>query len=326
VCLVGGFAVAVGQTHLPPPAFLGRPVTAQETLLGYDLAGAPTVARLVGDWRVDGLFGPLAVLLAVGYVVGVRRVGGWPVGRTVSWLAGCVVMVVVTCSGVGRYAPAMFSVHMAEHMGLSMVVPVLLVLGAPLTLVREAAPGGAVEGLRALYGTAVVRWLTHPVVVLVLFAGSPFCLYFTGLFDAAVRFHWAHTAIGVYFLVVGVLFAWVVVGVDPTPRRLPNLARLGMLLAAMPADTVFAAMLLTTRGVVGNGAAGDNFYQSLGLPWVRDLLADQRVAGVIALVVTEVSLLAAVVVLLLRWSLVDSAVDADVERAMVDRLRQRVRA
>ncbi len=78
--LVGGFAVAVGQTHLPPPAFLGRAVTAQETLLGYNLGGPPTVARLLADWRMDVLFGPLAVLLAAAYVVGVRRGGGWPVG------------------------------------------------------------------------------------------------------------------------------------------------------------------------------------------------------------------------------------------------------
>lgn len=326
--LVGGLAVAVGQTHVVPPVFVGRAVSAQETLLGYDLAGAPTVARLVGDWRVDVLFGPLGVLLAGVYVVGVRRVGGWPVGRLVSWLAGCVVMVVVTCSGVGRYAPAMFSVHMGEHMVLSMVVPVLLVVGAPLTLLDAAvpvrSPAGPVDWLRALFSTPVVRGLTHPVVALVLFAGAPFVLYFTGLFDAAVRFHWAHTVIAVVFFVVGVLFVWVVIGVDPTPRRLPNLARLGMLLAAMPSDTVFAAMLMTSRTVVGNGPAGDDFYQSLALPWVRDLLGDQRVAGLVALVVSEVVLLAAVVVLLVRWSAVESAVDAEDERAMVARLRQRV--
>jgi putative copper resistance protein D len=173
-----------------------------------------------------------------------------------------------------------------------------------------------------LFRTPVVRALTHPVVVLVLFAGSPFALYFTGLFDAAVRFHWAHTAINVWFFATGLLFAWVVIGVDPTPRRLPNLARLGMLLAAMPSDTVFAAILLTTRRVVGNGDAGDNLYRSLALPWVHSLLSDQRVGGVVALAITEVSLLAAVVVLLSRWSGVDA--DGDAEQAMLARFRQRV--
>jgi putative copper resistance protein D len=331
VLLAGGLAVAVGQTHLPPPSFLGQPVTAQETLLGYDLAGPPTAARLLLDWRVDLLFGPLAILLAVGYLVGVRRRGHWPVGRTVSWLAGCVLVLLATCSGIGRYAPAMFSVHMTSHMLLSMAAPVLLVLGAPLTLLRDTLPespespedtAGVRDWLLWLFRTPVVRALTHPVTALVLFAGSPFVLYFTGLFDAAVRFHWAHTAINVWFFAAGLLFAWVVIGVDPTPRRLPNLARLGMLLAAMPSDTVFAAILLTTHRVVGNGDAGDNLYRSLALPWVHSLLSDQRVGGVVALAITEVSLLAAVVVLLSRWSGVDA--DADAEQAMLDRFRQRV--
>jgi putative copper resistance protein D len=137
-----------------------------------------------------------------------------------------------------------------------------------------------------------------------------------------VRFHWAHTAINAWFFLVGLMFAWVVVGVDPTPRQLPNLARLGMLLAAMPTDTVFAAVLLTTPTVVGNGAAGDNFYRSLALPWVRDLLSDQRAGGLIALVVTEVSLLAAVVFLVLRWWAEETAADLDTERAVVERFRQ----
>lgn len=321
VLLVAGFAVAAGQTHLPPPAFLGRPATPMETLLGYDLAGPPTIARLALDWRIDLLFAPLAVLLAAGYLVALRRrTQPWPWGRTACWLGGCVVVAVATSSGIGRYAPAMFSQHMASHMLLSMLAPVLLVLGAPLTLLASVA---RVPRLRLLFHTPLVRLLTHPVVALALFAGSPFALYFTGLFDAAARFHWAHTVIAVWFFAVGLLFAWVVIGIDPTPRRLPNLARLGLLLAAMPTDTVFAAILMTTRTVVGNGAAGFNQYTALALPWVHDLLADQRVGGIIALAVTEASLLAAVIVLLTRWWAMENAADAEEEQEMLARFQQR---
>jgi putative copper resistance protein D len=142
-----------------------------------------------------------------------------------------------------------------------------------------------------------------------LFAGSPFLLYFTGLFDAAVRFHWAHTAIGGYFLIVGALFFWPIIGVDDPPRPLPNLPRLGMLLAAMPFDSVFAAILMTTPTVVGNGAAGDDMYSSLGLPWVSSLLGDQRAAGLLALIIGEASLLIAIVALLTRWSSLDDRSD-----------------
>jgi len=317
VLLAVAFGIAAGLTHLPPPSF-ARPVSAQETLLGYDLAGPPTVVRLLLDWRLDLVFAPIAVLLAVGYLVCVRRAPGWSVWRTVSWLSGCVLVLMSTSSGIGRYATAMFSMHMTSHMLLSMAAPLLLVLGAPLTLLHATVRGDLRDWLLRLFASPFVRALTHPVVALVLFAGSPFLLYFTGLFDAAVRFHWAHTVIGVWFFVAGLLFAWVVVGVDPTPRRLPNLARLGMLLAAMPSDTVFAAVLLTTHRVVGNGAAGDNQYQALALPWVHDLLSDQRVAGIVALAITEVTLLGAVIVLLSRWF---AAEDDDVEETLLAGLR-----
>jgi putative copper resistance protein D len=316
VVLLGTVGLSVGLTHLPPPAFLGRAVTAQETLLGYNLSGPPTILRLLTDWRLDALFGPLAVLLAVGYLVGVARLrrqgGDWPITRTLNWLAGCAILLVATCSGIGRYATAQFSLHMANHMLLGMLVPALLVLGGPLTLLRRTLPasgrGGVLDlrgWLHALRAAPAIRVLTQPMVALILFAGSPFLLYFTGLFDAAVRFHWAHTAIAVYFLLIGVLFFWPIIGVDDPPRPLPNLARLGMLLAAMPFDSVFAAILLTSKTVVGNGGAGDNMYTSLALPWVPNLLADQHTAGLLALIIGEAGLLIAIVALLVHWSSLD---------------------
>ncbi|HEX3782905.1 MAG TPA: cytochrome c oxidase assembly protein [Pseudonocardiaceae bacterium] len=316
VVLLGTVGVSVGLTHLPPPAFLGHAVTAQETLIGFNLSGPPTVLRLLTDWRIDAFFGPLAVLLALGYLVGVLRLrkqgGAWPLGRTASWLGGCVVLVLATCSGIGRYAEAQFSMHIANHMLVGMLVPALLVLGGPLTLLRRTLPpvgtGGLLDlrgWLRAMENSPPVRVLTQPMVVLVLFLGSPFLLYFSGLYDAAVRFHWAHLAISVCFLVIGLLFFWPIIGVDDAPRPLPNLARLGMLLAAMPFDTVFAAILLTTHQVIGNGDAGDNMYSSLGLPWVHNLLADQRLAGILALILGEASLLVAVIALLVHWTGLD---------------------
>lgn len=320
VVLLAVLGISVELTHLPLPDVLGRAVTTTQTMLGYDLAGPPTLLPLLTDWRLDMVFGPLAVLLAAGYLVGVRRVHSdgrnWPTARTVAWLAGCVLLLVATSSGLGRYAAAMFSMHMASHMLTSMLVPALLVLGGPQALLRAAvpwaAPGrlpGPREWLETLNASRAARTLTHPVVAVALFAGSPFALYFTGLFDAAVRFHWAHTAITAWFLVVGYLFLWPVIGADPAPRPLPNLARLGMLLAAMPADLVFSVVVMNTDTVIGNGVAASNMYQALGLAWVPDLLADQRLAGAIALVLGELSLFVVLAALLARWNSVESAAD-----------------
>lgn len=317
VLLAAAGAASAGLSHIAPPSFTGEPNTAQETLLGYHLAGAPTPLRLLTDWRFEPLLGSLAVVLALTYVVAVlrlrRRGGSWPGWRTATWLLGCLVLLLATSSGLGRYEAAMFSMHLASHMLLSMLAPLLLALGGPLTLLHAVRPRRTVD---ALTDSSAVRLLTHPLPALVLFAGAPFLLYFTELFDAAARFHWAHLAINVVFLLIGYLFAWPVVGVDPTPRPLPTIGRLGMLLAAMPADIVFGALVIKTGLVIGNGPAGGNMYSALALPWVRDLAADQRLAGELALLIGEVSLLVAIVALLLRWKQIDRETDEQANVAL----------
>lgn len=333
--LVVLFGVSVGLTHLPLPDVFGRAVETAEVLLGYPLEGTPTLFALLTDWRLELIFGPLAALLAIGYLLGVRRLRTdgqrWPAGRTAAWLAGCLVLLVATSSGIGRYGAAMFSMHQVSHMLTSMLAPALLVLGAPLTLIgaasgqRSVMPSGA-EMVSWLSRSRLVGVLTHPVMSLLLFAGSPFALYFTGLFDVLVRFHWGHMLITAWFLAVGYLFFWPVIGVDRAPRQLPNLARLGVLLAAMPADIVFGALLIGTDRVIGNGPAASMMYQALALPWVPDLHADQALGGILALVLGELALFVALAALLGRWARVD---DEDVEsglgayRSLVREVRSR---
>ncbi|WP_461142918.1 cytochrome c oxidase assembly protein [Salinifilum aidingensis] len=313
--LLGTAGLSVGLTHLPLPAALDRAGGTQDTLLGYHLAGPPTAWRLLTDWRLELVFTALAAALAVAYLVGVvrlrRRGLRWPLARTLAWLAGCLVLLVATSSGLGRYAAAMFSAHLVSHMLVSMAVPVLLALGGPLTLLRTCGRGGSAQLPGAsdwadlLQDSRAVRWLTHPLVALVLFAGSPFLLYFTDLFDALVRYHWGHIFINAWFLVVGYLFAWPLIGADRAPRPLPSIARLGMLLAAMPADIVFGALVIGTDREIGNGPAASNMYEALALPWVPDLLADQRLGGILALVIGELVLFGMLAALLARWSRTD---------------------
>lgn len=305
--LTAGLSVAA--TVLVPPAWQ-RPTTALQTLLGYDLAGPPTVARLLLDWRPDLVLAPAAVLGVVAYLRATRRLRAageaWPLGRTVAWVAGAVVLLVTTSSGVGRYAAAMFSVHIAEHMVVSMLVPMLLVLGAPVVLLRRVrtstTPGtlpGAADAVDALAGSWAGRLVARPIPVWAAFVVTPFAIYLTGLFDAAMRFRWAETLLDVATLAIGVAFARVTVGVAG-PR--PIWARLGLLLAAMPFGAVFAVVLATLRSVVGDGPAGANMYSSLALPWTAGrLLADQHVAAAIALGFGEVFLLLPIGVLLWRW-------------------------
>jgi cytochrome c oxidase assembly factor CtaG/putative copper export protein len=318
--LAAAFGASVGLAHLPPPAFLGRWVDGEQLLLGYHLSGPPSLARLVLDWRVEVLFSALSAVLAGCYVAGVwrlRRSGRrWPAGRTASWLAGCLLLLFATSSGLGRYAPAMFSLQTAAHMLIGMLAPLLFALGGPLSLAEAALPAAAPgeppgprEWLAEARRSTLARVLTQPLVCLPLFAGAPFLLYFTPAFDVTVRYHWAHLAMDAGFLAIGYLFAWSVVGVDPLPRPMPDLLRLATLVAAMPFDIVFGAAIIGSRRIIGNGDTGANLYSALSLPWVHNLPADQRLGGVIALVIGEVALLLALVVLVARWSRADGGAD-----------------
>jgi cytochrome c oxidase assembly factor CtaG/putative copper export protein len=300
--------IAEGLARTPPPQQEVLQPQNVELRIGYTLDGPPTFLRLMVDWRFDLIYGTAAILLAVLYLLGVRRLRArgdkWPVGRTVAWLSGCAVILLATSSGIGRYSPAMFSIHMISHMMLSMLAPILLVLGGAVTLALRALPAagkanppGPREWLLAFVQSPVARVLTHPVVALVLFVGSFYMLYFSGLFDYALDLHWAHLAMNAHFLLTGYIFYWPVIGIDPTPRRLPPIGRLAMVFASMPFHAFFGVILMSMQQVIG-----DRFYRSLALPWVTDALSDQRLGGGIAWAAGEVPLLVVVVALLVQWA------------------------
>lgn len=307
--LTFGIAAALSRTP-PPPRAVFLPGSA-ELRLGYALNGPPTPARVLLDWRLDLVFGTAAIVLAVLYLLGVRRLrargDGWPVGRTIAWLCGCAAILLATSSGIGRYAPGMFSMHMVSHMVLSMLAPILLVLGGPVTLALRALPAAGKEGppgprewLLAAVHSPVTRVLTHPVVALALFVGSFYALYFSGLFDWSLELQWAHLAMNAHFLLTGYLFYWVVIGIDPSPGRPPPLARLGMVFASLPFHAFFGVILMGMQTVVGG-----SFYRSLQLPWLVDLTADQRLGGGIAWATGELPLLVVLVALLVQWARAD---------------------
>jgi putative copper resistance protein D len=290
------------------PGLLAHQFTAWDVFLGYELPGPPTVLRLLTFWRFDTFIGAGALLLAALYVAGVirlrRRGDHWPPGRTVAWLAGCLTLVFVTGSGVRAYGSAMFSVHMAEHMALNMFVPVFLVLGAPLTLALRALPAagpdqspGPREWLLRLVHSPVTSFISNPMTAFVLFVGSLYAVYFTPLFDTLVRYHWGHEFMSIHFLITGYLFYWGIIGVDPGPRRLPFVGRLGLLFAVMPFHAFFGIATMTMTSAIGG-----TFYGNVNLPWVSSLTNDQHLGGAIAWGSSELPVIVVVVALVAQWA------------------------
>jgi putative copper resistance protein D len=315
------FGVAVGLGRTPPPPSPLRLPSIPEAEIGYDLEGPPTLARILFDWRFDLIFGTAAIVLAGLYVAAVvrlrRRGDRWPPGRILAWLLGCLALLFVTSSGVGRYMPAMFSMHMVAHMGLSMLVPILLVLGAPVSLALRALPAagrddppGMREWILAALHSRLSRLLTNPVVATVLFVAGFYGLYFSNVFDTTVSSHAGHMAMNLHFLISGYLFYWVVIGVDPTPRPIPPLAKVAVVFASLPLHAFFGVELMGTRTVLGAA-----YYHSLGLPWHTDLLGDQRLGGGIAWAAGELPLVIVMLALLVQWARSDERTARRLDRA-----------
>jgi len=303
------FGIAVGLSRTPPPVNVNPSnMPAAELLLGYRIDHEPTFARIFLDWRFDLLFGTLAIVMAVVYLRGVirlrRRGDAWPIGRTIAWILGCAALLFATSSGLGKYAPAMFSLHMIAHMALSMLAPVLLVLGGPVTLALRAlspagkkAPPGPREWILIILHSPYSRFITHPLVASVLFVGSYYVLYLGGLFESLVDYHAAHVAMNFHFIVSGYLFYWVVIGIDPAPRTLSPVAKLAMVFGSLPFHAFFGVALMSTDNVIAR-----SYYQSLMLPWNPDLMSDQRLGGGIAWAAGEIPLVLVMLALLVQWS------------------------
>ncbi|MEV6120166.1 cytochrome c oxidase assembly protein [Streptomyces sp. NPDC052077] len=256
-------------------------------------------------WSADPFF-LVACLLGLGlYGWGVvrlvRRGDKWPVGRTVAFVIGVLSIGAVMCTRLNDYGMVMFSVHMAQHMVISMVAPILVLLGAPVTLALRALPPagrgrkGPRELLLMLLHSRYMRVITHPGFTIPMFIASLYALYFTPLFDFLMGSRTGHVTMMVHFFAVGMVFFWPIMGVDPGPHRPSHLMRILELFAGMPFHAFFGiAVMMATEPLV------ETFREppaSLGL----DALADQSAAGGIAWAFSEVPSVLVLIALLFQW-------------------------
>ncbi|MFE7210512.1 cytochrome c oxidase assembly protein [Streptomyces sp. NPDC001698] len=272
-----------GMTHDLPPFTLGRGL----------------------EWSADPFF-LVACLLGLGLygwgVVRLRRRGdAWPVGRTVAYVIGVLTVALVMCTKLNDYGMVMFSVHMVQHMIISMLSPILILLGGPITLALRALPvagrgrKGPRELLLALLHSRYLRVVTHPAFTIPMFVASLYALYFTPLFDFLMGSGAGHIAMMVHFLAVGLVFFWPIMGVDPGPNRPGHLMRMLELFAGMPFHAFFGiALMMATTPMV------DTFVNppaSLGI----DALTDQNAAGGIAWAFSEIPSVLVLLALLFQW-------------------------
>ncbi|WP_244242357.1 cytochrome c oxidase assembly protein [Nocardioides seonyuensis] len=235
------------------------------------------------DWGIDPFPFVLTIWVAGLYLLGVsvlrRRGDAWPWGRTLAFVGvGMGAFFVATASGIGRYDTTLLSVHMVQHMILSMVVPLALALGAPVTLALRTLPARPRRWLLAVLHSRVAKVLSFPPLAFALYVTAPWALYFTGWYDASLASAYVHEMMHVHLVLVGTLFFWPLMGIDPVPGRVGYPFRVLLIVMTLPFHAFLGITIMDQTTLLG----AEHYTALRDGPmgaWLPDPMDDQHRAG-----------------------------------------------
>jgi putative copper resistance protein D len=315
-----GVAVALGRSAPPQGEVALTEASPAFIISGYELPPELTPERWLTEWRPDWLWVAVAVFGLVAYILGMlkvlRRGDSWSWFRTVNWVIGLVVLTYVTSGPPAVYGRVLFSAHMVDHMALTMVTPIFLVLGAPVTLAlraltpRRDSSRGPREWLLIFIHSKFSQLVTHPLFAAANFAGSIVLFYYSDAFSFAMRDHVGHELMNLHFALTGYIFVLTMLGTDPLPRRAPYPMRLLLLLATMGFHAFFGVAIMG-----GTGLLAADYFGNLGRTWGNPALLDQQMGGAVAWGIGEVPTLLVAIGVAVMWSRSDARESKRTDRA-----------
>ena len=308
MAVVIGASIALGRSAPPVP----QEIPAVGELRVLSLVGYLPPEREFGPGALFTVFQPdwvslaLAATMAGLYVTGVlrltRRGDVWPWIRTACFLAGCLAFVWVLNGGAAAWGKFRFDAHMVQHMAMMMIVPPLWVLGAPVTLLsRAVAPRtdgsrGVREWVLAALHSGYSRLISSPPVAGLIFVGSLIIFYFSPLFEMAMYHHLGHVLMTVHFLASGYLFAWVLIGIDPSTKPINPVLKIITLLVTLAFHAFFGVAMVSATWIVA-----EDWYTQLGMYGPDRLALIQERGGTIMWAISEVPTVGYAIIVVVLW-------------------------
>ena len=260
-------------------------------------------ATVFTRWQFAPIVTAFVVVFAALYLWGVIRVRRrhpnrpWPLWRTCMFLAGLLVVVMATESGIGSYDDILFWDHMIQHLMLIMVAPPLLVTGQPATLLLHASRNPLHTQVKKLLRSRVITAMTFPAVGVVAYAVTIVGTHLTSFMNLVMQDDAIHNAEHVLYLVVGYLYFLPLVGREPLRWKLSYPVRLFLLFIAMPVDAFTGVVLGMSSSVPWSTMA------TMARPsWAPNALDDVHIGGGVMWVGGAAIMFVVIMFVFLGWS------------------------
>jgi putative copper resistance protein D len=241
-----------------------------------------TLGSVFTQWELVSWAGLIIVVTAVLYAWGVvrlhRRGDHWPVGRSLAFAAAMAFAALASVSGLAVYDDTLLSVHMAQHMVLAMLVPLAMALGAPVTLALRTLPRRPRRWLLAVLHSRAAKVLSFPPLTFALFVLTPWALYFTGWYAATLHSDYLHEMTHLHMVLVGSLFFWPLMGIDPLPGRITYPARMLLVVLTLPFHAFMGVTIMGQETLIGGTWYPDLAQGPMGA-WLPNPHTDQQLAG-----------------------------------------------
>lgn len=274
-----------------------------------DSPPAPAAGDVLTAWSFEPLVWVGVVATAWLYGRAARRTRGWPRGRSWCFGGGLVAVLVALSGPPAVYDGALFSVHMVQHLLLTLAGAPLLVFGAPVTLALRAGTPTWRRRLSCVLHSRAARVAGHPLAGWTVFGVFMWASHYSPLYDAALDDEVLHALEHLLYLGAGILFWVPVAGVDPAPR-LSRPLRVAYLLAALPVQSFLGLAVYSADVPLYR------HYATLEREWGPAALDDQRSAALVMWIGGDVLLLAWTGVAAAAWLRAEEAEGVRADRRL----------
>src|SRR5262245_33935533 len=265
----------------------------------------PVIENILRSWTFEPWIIISLSLGAIIYLRGCRELNRrlprrFALWRLIAFQAGLLTLFLALASPLHQLAELLLQFHMIQHLLLMMVVPPLLLLGAPVLPLLRGLPRPVLQHwVGPLFASKrlqrLAHFFTHPLVCLLAFTVSNVAWHLPRLYELALRSEFWHDVQHICFLGTGLLFWWPVVQPWPSRLRWPQWAMIPYLLFADIQNTALSAFLIFSERILYPS------YAAVPRLWGISVLDDQAAAGAIMWVPGSLVFLIPVAILAIRW-------------------------